>query len=308
MSVYSLSPATKDIKKRVRSEFGLNEQSMKEAVQILRDWLEFQPHLPQEPDDERLERWIVRCKNSLEKAKKSIDLYFTMKNVTPDMMSNWDTTAKWFKNCISTWYIFPMPDLTENYERVVCYSLQNNDSTLFNPDDFFKFTLMTLDVRMCEEYCLSDIYILDLGKFTLAHVAKVNIAGLRKYEVCAMGGFKVRVKAAYIINTPPHAEIIISMIKAVFKSKIVSRIQVFGNDLTKFYEQIPRRILPKELGGGAGSSDEYMGRWTQKLESYHDWFLEREHLKSDETKRPSGATVTSDLFGFEGSFRKLTLD
>ncbi|XP_069680236.1 alpha-tocopherol transfer protein-like [Periplaneta americana] len=308
MSVDLLPPATKEIKERVRNQFGLNEQSIREAVQMLRDWLELQPHLPHEPDNERLERWIIRCKNSLERAKKSIDLYFTMKSVTPDLMSNWDTTAQWFKNATSVWYVFPLPELNENDERIVCYGLQNGDPSLYNMDDFFRFTLMTAEIRLCEEYCSSDIYIVDFGKVTLAHVPKFSLPALRKYEVCAMGGFSVRIKTIYIINAAPHVEVVIAMLKTVFKSKIAARIQVYGNDLTSFYDKIPRKILPQELGGEAGTVAELTGRWTQKLESYQKWFLEREHLKSDETKRPSGATVTSDLFGFEGSFRKLTLD
>ncbi|XP_069680230.1 clavesin-2-like [Periplaneta americana] len=309
MSGQALSLATKEIKERVRSQFGLNEQSMKEAVQILRDWLDLQPHLPpQEPDDERLERWIIRCKNSLEKAKKSIDLYFTVKSMTPELMCNWDTKSQWFKTATSTCYAYPLPELNENDERIIFFGLQNNDAAQYNVDHLFKLTLMSHEVRMCEEYCTSDIYVMDLSNFTLSHVPKVSLPDLRKYEVCVMGGFSVRLKAMYIVNAPPHAEALIGMIKLIVKSKIASRIHVYGKDLTSFYDQIPRKVIPLELGGEAGTIAENMDRWKQKLESYHNWFLEHEHLKSDEKKRPSGAIASSDLFGFEGSFRKLTVD
>jgi hypothetical protein len=54
--------------------------------------------------------------------------------------------------------------------------------------------------------------------------------------------------------------------------------------------------------------DYISGRWKKKLESYHDIFLEREKQRSDESKR-SGQTInSSDLLGFEGSFRKLDFD
>jgi hypothetical protein len=32
----------------VRSEFGLNEQRVREAVELLKDWIQLQPHLPKE--------------------------------------------------------------------------------------------------------------------------------------------------------------------------------------------------------------------------------------------------------------------
>ena len=50
------------------------------------------------------------------------------------------------------------------------------------------------------------------------------------------------------------------------------------------------------------------GRWKKKLESYHDIFLERENQRSDESKRIGPSISSSELLGFEGSFRKLDVD
>jgi hypothetical protein len=40
-----LTPS-KDVIERVRAEFGLDEAGMKQAVQVIKDWLKMQPHLP----------------------------------------------------------------------------------------------------------------------------------------------------------------------------------------------------------------------------------------------------------------------
>jgi hypothetical protein len=48
--------------------------------------------------------------------------------------------------------------------------------------------------------------------------------------------------------------------------------------------------------------------WKKKIESYHDIFLERESHKSDESKRPGQSISSSELLGFEGSFRQLGVD
>jgi hypothetical protein len=48
--------------------------------------------------------------------------------------------------------------------------------------------------------------------------------------------------------------------------------------------------------------------WKKKLQSYRDIFLDREKQTADESKRPGGAIRSSDLLGFEGSFRKLAVD
>ena len=39
---------TKEVLEKVRGEFGLNEQRVRDAVEHLKDWIQEQPHLPKE--------------------------------------------------------------------------------------------------------------------------------------------------------------------------------------------------------------------------------------------------------------------
>jgi len=48
MSLQVMEPPTKEVLERVRSEFGLNEQRVRDAVEHLKDWIRLQPHLPKE--------------------------------------------------------------------------------------------------------------------------------------------------------------------------------------------------------------------------------------------------------------------
>jgi hypothetical protein len=43
-----MEPLTKEVLEKVRSEFGLNERRVREAVEHLKDWIQLQPHLPKE--------------------------------------------------------------------------------------------------------------------------------------------------------------------------------------------------------------------------------------------------------------------
>jgi hypothetical protein len=52
-------------------------------------------------DDGRLERWLIRCKNSTEKVKKTLDLYYTLRTNVPDVMTGWDTKGDWCKSASS---------------------------------------------------------------------------------------------------------------------------------------------------------------------------------------------------------------
>jgi hypothetical protein len=39
-------PPSKEIIKRVRANFGLDDRGVKESVEMLKEWLQLQPHLP----------------------------------------------------------------------------------------------------------------------------------------------------------------------------------------------------------------------------------------------------------------------
>lgn len=81
------------------------------------------------------------------------------------------------------------------------------------------------------------------------------------------------------------------------------------NNLESFDKIIPAEILPNELGGKAGPLMELHNKQVKKLESYRDWFLEeQDNCRVDESKRAGKGRTATDLFGVEGSFKKLDID
>jgi hypothetical protein len=303
-----MKPPSNDVIEKVRGEFGLNEQRVRDAVEHLKDWIQLQPHLPTEIDDGRLERWLIRCKNNTEKVKKTLDLYYTLTKNVPEIMTGWDTKGDWFKTATNNTFFFPMPQLTPNCERVLVLGFQPSDGTEFSPLHMAKIVQLVMEIRCSEDYCVSDILLVDYANISPRHVTKFTPDVVKKYELCAFTSYNIRFNAAHILNAQPHNADLISLFKRVPKKKLASKIQVHGDDWTSFYEQVPKECLPNEYGGKAGTVAEHWDLWKERLQGYRDIFLERESYSSDESKRPSPSINISKLLGFEGSSGKPDVD
>ena len=61
MSLSVMKPPSNDVIEKVRGEFGLNEQRVRDAVEHLKDWIQLQPHLPKEIGT----FWLRHCEHNL---------------------------------------------------------------------------------------------------------------------------------------------------------------------------------------------------------------------------------------------------
>lgn len=72
---------------------------------------------------------------------------------------------------------------------------------------------------------------------------------------------------------------------------------------------IPVDALPNEIGGKAGPIMELHGKTIKMLEESRDWFVQEEQVnRVNESLRPGKGKTATDLFGVEGSFKKLEID
>lgn len=72
---------------------------------------------------------------------------------------------------------------------------------------------------------------------------------------------------------------------------------------------VPLEVLPNESGGQAGSLQELHEKQMKKLMDHVAWFQEEEaNHRVNESLRPGKAKTATDLFGVEGSFKKLEID
>jgi len=109
------------------------------------------------------------------------------------------------------------------------------------------------DIRLKEEEhgVAGDVYILDAAVATPIHFAKFTPPILKKFLVCVMEAYPVKLKEVHVINISPLVDTILNFVKPFLKEKIRNRI-FMHSDMKSLYDYVPREILPTEYGGDAG--------------------------------------------------------
>ncbi|VVC37057.1 Cellular retinaldehyde binding/alpha-tocopherol transport,CRAL/TRIO, N-terminal domain,CRAL-TRIO lipid [Cinara cedri] len=309
----TLVQPTVEMQQHIRSELNEDLTTREKDLEHIKEWLQMQPHLPQFQDDVRLMTFLRGCKFSLEKTKRKLDMYFTMRAAVPEFFANRDPTLPEIKEVMKTVNVPPLPGLTPNGRRVVMLHGLDVDQISATVVDGMKVVLMIGDIRLKEEHIgvAGDVYILDACVATpqnfAAHFAKFTPTLLRKFLTCVQEAYPVKLKEVHVINASSLVDTIINFVKPFLKEKIRNRIHVHSNVET-LYEYVPKDMLPEEYGGQAGPIAEINRQWYEKLVTYKDWFKDQEKIKTDESRRPGKPKTNDDLFGMEGSFKQLSID
>jgi len=307
----TLVQPTAEMSVKIREE--LREPDSPEAIAndiaSIREWLTKQPHLPKDMDDARLRTFLRGCKFSLEKVKKKLDMYYTMRNAIPEFFTNRDVNRPELAQILDVCHMPPLPGLTPNGRRVCVLRGLDKEMSTPNVAEAMKLALMIGDIRLYEEQVgvAGDVYILDATVATPTHFAKFTPALVKKFLVCVQEAYPVKLKEVHVINVSPLVDTIVNFVKPFLKEKIRERIFLHSS-MDGLYKYVPKEMLPNEYGGQAGSIKDINEQWRGKLKEYTAWFKEQEASKADESLRPGGSRSADDLFGMDGTFRKLTID
>jgi hypothetical protein len=80
----------------------------------------------------------------------------------------------------------PMPQMTPEFERVVIAALLKPDIIKLDSLSHFKLTQMVQEIRISEDYCRADIYVLDCRYGSLGHVSTITPTKLKAAHLCGL--------------------------------------------------------------------------------------------------------------------------
>ncbi|XP_056634285.1 alpha-tocopherol transfer protein-like isoform X1 [Diorhabda sublineata] len=292
---------------QIRKKWKEEGVDVENDIEIIRNWLKTQHHLPEMPSDNMIEFFLTNCKFSIEKTKQNIDMYYTIRPLLPEIYQNTNPCLSENQAVFNWSFVLPLPKLTSSLHRVTLIKFRSVDAELIS---FTKWVSMFMngiyEIKMQEDLSMGEILICDLGTLTLAYLPKINPMVIKKAALILEKVWSNRVKGIHLVNVPAIADVLISILKSAVSKKIKERIYIHGK-LEDLFDYVSKDILPCDYGGMEKSMDELNELWKNKLTEYKDRFLMLEKMKIDEDVRPA-PLKNSDLLGYYGNFKKIDID
>ncbi|XP_057665017.1 uncharacterized protein LOC130899249 isoform X2 [Diorhabda carinulata] len=255
---------------QIRKKWKEEGVDVENDIEIIRNWLKTQHHLPEMPSDKMIEFFLTNCKFSIEKTKQNIDMYYTIRPLIPEIYQNTNPCLSENQAVFNWSFVLPLPKLTSSLHRVTLIKFRSVDAELISFTKWVSIFMNGIyEIKMQEDLSMGEILICDLGTLTLAYLPKINPMVIKK--------------AALILEIYIHGK------------------------LEDLFDYVSKDILPCDYGGMEKSMDELNELWKNKLTEYKDRFLMLEKMKIDEDVRPA-PLKNSDLLGYYGNFKKIDID
>nr|XP_012222946.1 PREDICTED: alpha-tocopherol transfer protein-like isoform X1 [Linepithema humile] len=311
--IMTLLPPTPAQQKRIDKELPPDPEMRKQDIRTLREWPSKQPHLPKHIDNDKLEKFLYNCKNSVERCKLILERYYTARTSLPEFFAVRDPLSRDIQDSCDAIDYFVLPSLTKEGYRITISRLRNIDPEKFSFQAIVRRILMVLDIRLMEESCLSNIMVIDLEGCSAAHLAKVSptLSIVRRASMAMQDSMPFRLFSIHCLHAPTFITNILILF-SFLKEKLINKVYLHNGGGEELHAYMDKDILPNEWGGKAGTFQELNTAWQEKIKKKRDWFLQDEKLsRTDENARlpeSKKSSLLKELEGMQGSFRKLNID
>lgn len=292
----------------VADEYQKNKELREEDIRALREWVEKQPHLPQ-ISDLQLILFLQSCYFSMEQAKTTIDTFYTIKTLCPEFFAGRDPNSAKFREDVKVAAYLPLPKYTPKGYRVIFCRIIDSDVSKYNFNDQIRNFDMALMLWMVQGGTSEGLVIvMDMNGLTLGHMTKLSLMGMKKFFMYLQEALPVRLKGLHFINVVPFMDKLMALMKPFMKKELIDMLYLHTDAHDSLFAHVPQEILPSDYNGQAGSISELYEKNKKNMSDNAEYFIADEKEVADESKRIGKPKNASDIFGVEGSFKKLDLD
>ncbi|KAI4488563.1 hypothetical protein M0802_011511 [Mischocyttarus mexicanus] len=284
-----------------------NPDVQKSELQIIRDWINKQPHLPK-LNDVQLILFLHSNYYQLEPTKITIENFLTFKTHVTEFFGNRDPFLKEIRSHHSVIRTIPAKKLTKEGYQIIYTDIMDPDPSNYVFSIASKYFFMVSELANYKEGPVDGLVVVtNANNMSLGHIGRFNLMGLKKFLYYVQEAAPIRLKKIYILNCNPAIDILMNMIKPFMKKELYEMLDF--TTLKRLETLIPIDLLPNELGGKAGNFQDLVDEQIKILDDNREYFLMDEAKNQvNESLRIGKPKSANDLFGVEGSFKKLEID
>lgn len=285
-----------------------NTNLKKEDIEHLSEWVKRQQHLPHIPE-RKLIALLHSCYYSLERTKKCIEKYCTFRAHAPEFFSNLDPCSTELENAWNIMDGVDLPNKDADGNRIILCRMLDSDISKFSFESACKGFQMFLENVVNEDPTVAGyVFVPDMSTMSMALVTKSSISSIKKYLMYIQEALPLRMKKIHVINTLSFIDAIMTLVRPFMKKELTDMLEFHSGKMENFYSHVPKSLLPKDYGGDLPVFPELSELVKMKLKSNKEFFKEVELLKCDESKRQGVTKTDGQVFGVDGSFKKLNID
>ncbi|KAF5291885.1 hypothetical protein FQA39_LY14222 [Lamprigera yunnana] len=243
--------------------------------------------------------------------KEKLENFYRLKNEVPEYYCNRDPFLPEIQEILSSGFLFLLSDEDDESSRYFYFRCKPIDLSKFLFENLAKVCSMIVDVAYLENpHCstVKQYVICDMEGTTMNHAALLTPTNIKNMVMCLQNGYPHNVQDFYLINCAAVYERILDIARPIMGKKLSKKIHIYReNSIDELCNIVPYSILPREYGGGGMSLNDLTEYSKKRVENFKDWFLEEDKYCLIENKRIKD-WGSSDAYGVDGSFRKLSID
>nr|CAH7758590.1 unnamed protein product [Callosobruchus chinensis] len=233
-------------------------RTTRENIEELKKCITSNPRLPP-VSDEQVALFLIACKDNVEFAKETIEIYFRQRSSAPELFQDRDIDGKegQFTHSVTRFALFPVRT-KENYV-VAMAGLKDTSYYNFNIDSQVKAAFALIDILLYSNPPDGLIFIIDIKGVGIMHLTRLKLGTLKKFFAYVQEALPTQLKKVHIINASYIFEKILAIAKPFMKKELFELIIAHppGMPWSELHEKyIPASLLPSDLGGELPSVDQ----------------------------------------------------
>ncbi len=216
------------LKKVAQEELNEEPGNIKENLDALKEWLKKSVHIQALTNDQFLIAFLRGCKYSLDRAKKKIYMYYTLRTHIPELIKDRDPLDKKTSEIIKLGVALPLPSTeSSGSPRIMLIRPGAFDANKHTIPEVMRVNTMVNDILMIEDDNMvvsGQIGIIDLQNVTFAHLVQIQPAFMKKLTMLWQEATPIRQKGFHYINVPRGFEQVFNLLKSFISEKMKSRV------------------------------------------------------------------------------------